>query len=97
MARRSKPWYREARGEWCVTIDKVHHRLGPDKKAAFERFHELMAGKPLRFSPTRRMPRSWLLPRCTLLRPALPSVTMAVALGSPWGFEWSGQNGGERG
>ncbi len=42
MARRPKPWFREARGAWFVTLGGVQHNLGPDKKAAFERFYELM-------------------------------------------------------
>lgn len=42
MARRPKPWFREARGAWFVTVDGVQNNLGPDKKLAFERFYELM-------------------------------------------------------
>ncbi len=36
MARKPSPWYREERGEWCVTIAGRHHRLGahpPDAPA----------------------------------------------------------------
>lgn len=43
MPRPSKPWYWEARQEWYVKINKVRHRLGPDKAEAERRFHELMA------------------------------------------------------
>lgn len=42
MARRPKPWFREARGEWFVTIGGVQNNLGRDKKLAFDRFYELM-------------------------------------------------------
>ena len=42
MARRPKPWFREARGAWFVTVGGVQNNLGPDKKLAFERFYELM-------------------------------------------------------
>ncbi len=42
MARRSKPWFREARRAWFVTLGGVQHNLGPDKKAAFQRFYDLM-------------------------------------------------------
>lgn len=42
MARPNKIWYWEARGEWCVKIDSVRHRLGPDKAEAERKFHELM-------------------------------------------------------
>lgn len=43
MARRSKPWYRKDRKAWFATIDGKRHRLGTDRKQAFQRFHELMA------------------------------------------------------
>jgi integrase len=42
MARRSKPWYRSDRRSWFVSIDGVRHNLGPNKKCAFARFHEMM-------------------------------------------------------
>lgn len=42
MARTPKPWFRADRGVWCVTVSGVRHNLGPDKKAAFERFYALM-------------------------------------------------------
>ena len=47
MARTAKPWFREDRGEYFVTIRGVRHRLGPDKDAAYRRFHELMAAVPV--------------------------------------------------
>ena len=43
MARPNKPWYRASRGQWYVKIDGRLHRLGPDKRQATKRFHELMA------------------------------------------------------
>lgn len=43
MARLPKPWFRTDRGIWCVTISGVRHNLGPDKKAAFDRFYALMS------------------------------------------------------
>jgi hypothetical protein len=42
MSRRAQPWYRSDRKIWCVTINGTRHKLGPNKKKAFERFHELM-------------------------------------------------------
>ncbi len=44
MARTPKPWYREDRQAYFVTVRGVRHNLGPDK--ADRRFHELMAQKP---------------------------------------------------
>ena len=43
MARSPKPWYRRDRKAWFVTINGKRHNLGPDRKSAFQRFHELMA------------------------------------------------------
>jgi integrase len=45
MARDPKPWYREDRGAWYVTIRGKRHNLGPDKKDAKDRFNDLMADK----------------------------------------------------
>jgi integrase len=42
MARRAQPWYREDRNVWCVTINGTRHNLGPKKKEAYDRFHDLM-------------------------------------------------------
>ena len=42
MPRPQKIWYWKARKEWCVKIDGIRHRLGPDKKAAEDKFHALM-------------------------------------------------------
>jgi integrase len=46
VARTPKPWFREDRGEWYVTIRGERRRLGPDKAEAERRFHELMAERP---------------------------------------------------
>ena len=43
MARAPKPWFRKDRKAWFVTIDGKRHNLGPDRKAAFQQFHELMS------------------------------------------------------
>ena len=43
MARTAKPWWRESRNAWHVTIRGKVHNLGSDKKEAHRRFHELLA------------------------------------------------------
>jgi integrase len=43
MARTAKPWYREDRQAWFVTINGQRHNLGTDEKEAKRKFHELMA------------------------------------------------------
>lgn len=43
MPRQSKPWFRKDRGAWFVTIDGQRHNLGPDRKRAMQKFHELEA------------------------------------------------------
>lgn len=43
MARIPKPWFREDRHAYFVTIGGTRHNLGPDKKSADRRYHELMA------------------------------------------------------
>ncbi|MBC7966668.1 MAG: hypothetical protein H7Z17_12190, partial [Fuerstia sp.] len=42
MARIPKIWYRKDRRAWFVTIRGSRHNLGPNKKEATERFHQLM-------------------------------------------------------
>ncbi len=42
MARTPTPWYRKSRNCWFVMLDGKQHNLGPDKKAAFEKFYRLM-------------------------------------------------------
>ena len=42
MARQPKPWFREDRRVWCVTITGKHHNLGRNKKEAFKKFSVLM-------------------------------------------------------
>ncbi|MCC7421046.1 MAG: tyrosine-type recombinase/integrase [Planctomycetaceae bacterium] len=43
MARSPKPWFRKDRDAWFVTLDGRRHNLGPDREAAFRRFHQMMA------------------------------------------------------
>ncbi len=43
MARIPKPWFREDRNAWFVTINGERHNLGSDEKEATRKFHELMA------------------------------------------------------
>ncbi|HYH67479.1 MAG TPA: hypothetical protein VD866_22470, partial [Urbifossiella sp.] len=47
MARTPKPWFRDDRQAYFVTVNGTRHNLGPDKKEAFRRFHELMAADPV--------------------------------------------------
>jgi hypothetical protein len=42
MARWPKPWFREDRKAWFVTIEGVRHNLGGAKREAFESFYRLM-------------------------------------------------------
>jgi integrase len=42
MPRDPKPWYRQDRDAWFVTINGRRFNLGPDREAAHTRFHELM-------------------------------------------------------
>ena len=42
MSRIAKPWYRKDRKAWFVTIQGERHNLGPDRKKAFQTFHDLM-------------------------------------------------------
>lgn len=43
MARKSKPWFREARGQWYVQHKGRQVPLGPEKEEAHRRWHNLMA------------------------------------------------------
>lgn len=43
MPRFPKPWFRTERGAWFLQLDGKQHNLGPDRDAAFARYHELMA------------------------------------------------------
>lgn len=42
MSRDPKPWFRAERDAWFVTINGRRFNLGPNREAAFKRFHELM-------------------------------------------------------
>ncbi len=46
MARSPKPWWREDRRAWFVTIRGERHNLGSDKETAKREFHRLMAKRP---------------------------------------------------
>ncbi len=45
MARHPQPFYRTARAAWFVQVGKRQINLGPDKKAAFQEYHRLMAAE----------------------------------------------------
>ena len=42
MSHFPKPFFRAPRGVWYVQINKKQHNLGPDRKRAFELYHDLM-------------------------------------------------------
>ena len=42
MPRFPKPWFRNDRNCWCVQLHAKQRNLGPDREAAFDRYHELM-------------------------------------------------------
>jgi integrase len=46
MPKKSKPWWRQDRGAWFVQINRQRFNLGPTKKEAYRRYHELMAQRP---------------------------------------------------
>lgn len=46
MARFRKPFFRPSRGLWYVWLDGKQVNLGPDREAAFTRYHELMRDRP---------------------------------------------------
>ena len=43
MAHSPKPWFREDRQAWFVTVNGKRHHLGLDEKEAKRKFRELMA------------------------------------------------------
>ena len=43
MPKKPEPWWREDRQAWFVQIDRKRYNLGKDKKAAWQRYYELMA------------------------------------------------------
>jgi len=45
MARSPKPWWREDRQSYFVTIKGTRHNLGPDKEEAERQFHALLAAR----------------------------------------------------
>lgn len=46
MARKPKPWWREDRQAWFVTIDGTRYNLGPDEAAADREYHRLLSLPP---------------------------------------------------
>jgi hypothetical protein len=52
MPRKPKPWWRKDRGAWFVQINRKRYNLGPDKKAATLRYHQLMAEPQKRTLPS---------------------------------------------
>lgn len=43
MSRPTKPWFRKSNKKWYVWHDGKQVNLGPDKKEAHQKFHQLMA------------------------------------------------------
>jgi integrase len=56
MPRFPKPWFRKERRAWFVQLHGRQHNLGPDRHAAFERYHELMARPRRRLLPSEAVP-----------------------------------------
>jgi integrase len=54
MARKSTgPWYREGRGQWCVTIRGKQYSLGADRETAYAEWHRLASQVAAAGSATR--------------------------------------------
>lgn len=53
MARPRKPWFRKSNRRWYVEVNGKQVNLGPDRKEAHRRFHELMAQPELARTPPR--------------------------------------------
>lgn len=45
--RQPKPFFRKFTQTWYLTLNGKQINLGPDEEAAFEKYHELMAGRGL--------------------------------------------------
>lgn len=43
MAHYPKPFFKKARRLWYVEINRKQINLGPDREAAFQQYHQLMA------------------------------------------------------
>ena len=52
MPRQPRPWYRNDRDAWFVTIDGTRHNLGPERKTAHDLFYQLMAHPQKRVAPS---------------------------------------------
>ena len=44
--RQPKPFYRKQTSSWYVQLNGKQHNLGPDEKAAWGKYHDLMASRP---------------------------------------------------
>src|SRR5208283_1355079 len=51
MARPAKPWYWKARKTWCVYHKGEKILLGPDREAAFQAYHRIMAAPEQKCQP----------------------------------------------
>ena len=51
MARPAKPWYWKARKTWCVYHKGDKILLGPDREAAFQAYHRIMAAPEQKCQP----------------------------------------------
>ena len=62
MPRNPSPWFWKLKNTWVVNIRRKRYYLGPDKEAAFQKFHELMASKDTTPStPKKRQSVVWLV------------------------------------
>ncbi|MGD9854063.1 MAG: tyrosine-type recombinase/integrase [Planctomycetaceae bacterium] len=72
-----KPFFKQARGCWYVEVDRRQINLGPDRTAAFARYHELM-----------RTPRLRSVQSETFAALADAFLEWLAAQRSPETFEW---------
>ncbi|HTU25838.1 MAG TPA: hypothetical protein VMF30_10595 [Pirellulales bacterium] len=56
MARTQKPWWREDRQAWFVTIEGTRYNLGPDEDAADREYHRLLSLPPEARAPQTTAP-----------------------------------------
>ena len=82
MPKFPKPFFRTARKAWFVQLAGKQINLGPDRDAAFRRYHELMGRPKAAPRPSPPMPSSacstpsWTGARST--RPAAPTTGTAT-------------------
>lgn len=43
-----QPFFRPKKNRWYVQLDGKHVNLGPDEKAAWEKYHAVMTSGPIR-------------------------------------------------